>query len=72
MEFDYSKLAGKIVERFGTRGKFAKAINISEHSISKKINNNVAWTQIEIKRICDILNIKKKEIPVYFFTPKVQ
>ena len=39
MPFDFSKLSGKIVEKYGTQYNFAKAMGISEHSLSNKLNN---------------------------------
>lgn len=36
MAFDYSKLDGKITEICKTRGNFAAAMGISEHTISAK------------------------------------
>ncbi|RAV76589.1 DUF739 family protein, partial [Aerococcus mictus] len=46
--FNYSKLSGKIVEIFGTQAKFAKAMKMSERSISLKLNNRVSWKDSEI------------------------
>lgn len=34
MSFEYSKLLGRIKEKCGTQAEFAKAINISERSVS--------------------------------------
>ena len=72
MPFDYSKLDGRIVEKFKTRGKFANALAISERSLSLKMNGKVAWTQPEIYKSCELLNIKDDEIKTYFFSIKVQ
>lgn len=68
MTWNYSKLNGKICEVFGTQRKFAEAMGISEHSISKKLNGEVGWKQAEIKKACDVLNLKLVDIPIYFFT----
>ncbi|MBU5611292.1 MULTISPECIES: DUF739 family protein [Aerococcus] len=70
--FNYSKLSGKIVEIFGTQAKFAKAMKMSERSISLKLNNRVSWKDSEIIRACKLLRIPSKDIPVYFFKSKVQ
>lgn len=72
MAFDYSKLEGKIKEVFGTQGKFASAVNLSEKSLSKKLNNKSSWTQPEIMRSCELLAINNLEINLYFFNEKVQ
>lgn len=70
--FDYSKVRGKIKEVFGTQAAFAEAMNMSQVSLSEKLNNKVQFSQKEIDRACDLLQIAKEEIPIYFFTPKVK
>jgi len=70
--FNYSKLYGKIVEVFGTQANFADKMNLSERSISLKLNNKVPFNQNEIKRAIDVLGINSVEIGQYFFTLKVQ
>lgn len=72
MSFEYSKLRGKIREVFNTQEAFAEAMEMSTTSISAKLNNKVEWSQKEIDKAAESLNIPKAEIPVYFFTPKVQ
>lgn len=71
--FDFSKLIGRIVERFGTRAAFAEAAGYSETMLSYRLNNKIAWDADEIYHVCqpDLLDITAAEIPVYFFTPKV-
>ncbi|WP_296114994.1 DUF739 family protein [uncultured Anaerococcus sp.] len=72
MNYDYSKLLGKITEIFGTRYNFAEAMDLSERSISNKLNNKVPWKQTEISKALKILSIDPKEIQDYFFKYKVQ
>ena len=72
MNFDYSKLKGKIKEVFGTQVVFAEAMGLSSVSVSDKLNNKTSWTQTEIQTACDILDIKPAEIPIYFFTVEVK
>lgn len=67
MGYDYSKLNGKIVEVFGTRGNFAKQMGLSERTISLKLNNKVFWKQNEIQKAINLLNIQIKEMQDYFF-----
>lgn len=67
MAFDYSKLDGKISEKFGTRGAFAKAMGFSERTLSLKMSGQVPWKQPDMARACEILDIRKKDIPSYFF-----
>lgn len=70
--YDYSKLSGKITEKYGTQYKFAKAMDLSERSISLKLSGKVEFKQSEIEKACEILEITKKEIVEYFFKQKVQ
>lgn len=72
MAFNYSDLNGAIVAKFGTQYNFAQALGISEHSLSKKLNNKVPWKQVEIAESVKLLGIKHDDIAKYFFTLKVQ
>lgn len=69
---DYSKLRGKIRECFSTQADFAEAMGISECVLSQKLNNRSEWTRKEMVRACELLGIPIVEIPIYFFTPKVE
>jgi hypothetical protein len=68
MSFDYSRLAGKIKEKFGSQMNFAKAMKLSERSISLKMNNKLPWKQTEMLKACKLLDIDVKKVPTYFFT----
>jgi hypothetical protein len=70
-QFDFSKLRGRIVEKFGTLERFAEAGGHSKGWISNRMNNVVPWDGQEIDEACEMLDINPEEIPVYFFTPKV-
>lgn len=72
--FDYSKLIGRIVEKFGTRKAFAEAVGISENSMSQKLSHKMTITTDDIKLWCQphLLDIPCEQIGVYFFKLKVQ
>ena len=72
--FDYNKLIGRIVEKFGTRKNFAIAVGRSENTISKKLSGKMAITTDDILKWSsnDFLDIPYLEIPEYFFKIKVQ
>lgn len=72
MSFDYSKLKGRIVEKYGTQIAFSKALGVSERSISLKLNGKVYFAQDEIDKILKLLGIEYSAIKDYFFTEKVQ
>lgn len=67
MPYDYSKLLGRIVEKVGTQGNFASKMELSERTISLKLNGKIGWKQSEIAKACDVLSIQDTDIPMYFF-----
>lgn len=69
--FDYGKLRGRIIEKFGTQSKFAEVNQLSNRSMSLKLNNGIGFSQEEILRWCALLDISKSDIPQYFFKQKV-
>lgn len=71
--YDYSKLKGRITEKLGSLKKYAELLNISDTSISNKLNNRVPFTQDEILRSADkdVLDINLDDIKLYFFNKKV-
>lgn len=72
MSKDFSKLSGRIVEKFGTQYNFATAIGLSERSLSLKLNNRVGWKDEEMEKAIELLDLDITEIPSYFFTYNVQ
>ncbi len=72
MAFDYRKLRGKIVEKFGTQGAFSRALGVSERTLSLKLNNRIFFSQDEITKCSNLLEILPNEIQDYFFTQEVQ
>lgn len=69
--FDRNKLKGKIKEIFSTQQKFAKAVGMSEASVSARLNNETELSNKEIRIWAEKLNISD-EILEYFFTLEVQ
>lgn len=67
MILDYSKLRGRIKEKFGTEKEFARALNISYATLNKKLNNIYDFSQTEIAKSVRLLMIEEKEISNYFF-----
>lgn len=69
MSFEYAKLKGRIVEKYGTREKFADIIGLSTTSLSLKLNGKTSFSQSDILLWCRALDIDvKKEAGQYFFT----
>ena len=72
MTKDFSKLSGKIVEKYGTQYNFSIALGLSERSLSLKLNNKVGWRDEEMERAIELLDLDLNDIPAYFFTNSVQ
>lgn len=72
MEYDYSKLKGRVIERFDTQEAFARNIGMSPAGLSAKLRNLTGFTQDEICDACLALGIPARQISQYFFTHKVQ
>lgn len=72
MKFDYSKLKGRITEKCGTRKAFAKLLGIAEGTLVSKLSGLTYFSQKEIYKAVEILEIDQSEIGVYFFTQRVQ
>jgi len=70
MSYDYSKLLGRIVEKYGSQKAFAGALGMSEHSLSVKLGGK-SFKQKDIDRSCELLDIAPADIGTYFFTRKV-
>lgn len=73
MVFDFSKLDGKITEKYGNRKKFCTAINMKQAALSSRMNNKVPFRPEEIILICSpiVLDIPHTNIGEYFFRLKV-
>lgn len=70
--YDYSKLAGRIIEVFGTRYNFAKAMRWAERTLSLKMNGKREWKQQDISKAVKLLKLLPEDIPDYFFKQKAQ
>lgn len=72
MSYNYSKLRGRIIEKYGSQQKFAEAIGWSERTLSLKMTNKVFWKQSEITEASRLLELGEGQIIDYFFTQNVQ
>lgn len=73
MSFDYSKLRGRIIEKFGSIKAFAEAYGLSYVTMSKKLNGKVAFSPADIVKMSapEFLDIPPNQYHLYFFTKKV-
>ena len=52
--YSYSKLKGRIVERYGTQANFASKLGISKNSMSKKLTCKTEFSQTDIIRWAEL------------------
>lgn len=73
-EFDFNKLRGRIIEKFGTCANFAEAMGFGPSWISDRLLNKQPWDIEEIRKaiLPEFLDIPVEEIPTYFFKEKVR
>lgn len=68
-QYDYSKLKGLIIQKYGTLAAFARDMGLSSALLSARLHNNTYWTQPDIAKACKLLEISN---PMdYFFIRKV-
>ena len=68
MQFNYSKLRGRIIECYGSCANFAEALGIKPTTLSMKLHNRLEFKQSEIDCARDLLGIGERELGSYFFT----
>ncbi len=71
MIFDYSKLRGRIIEKFKSQTAFVEKFGVSQNVFSQKMNNKIRFTTNDIIKIAQMLEIQEEDIGIYFFTLKV-
>ena len=72
VEFDYSKLRGRIRDKLVTQDKFAEKLEMGRDTLSSRLNNLTEFSQDEMVKSCHLLDFTIEEIAQYFFCTKVQ
>lgn len=69
MQFDHSKLLGRIIEKFGSQRALCAHIGWTESKLSARINNQVQFDADEMYLLAgkDVLDIPVEEFAAYFF-----
>ena len=70
--YNYNKLRGRIIEKYGSIEKFADNLGLSQTSVSKKLNNKSGFSRDDIFKWSDLLEISKDDFVSYFFDNEVQ
>lgn len=71
MNFDYSKLRGRIVEKFGSCEAFNKAAGWHQNKTSRILTNKHKLFTDDMIVFVELLDIDTSDIKSYFFTRKV-
>lgn len=72
LAFNYSKLRGRIKEKFGSEKAFAAAMVLKPSSLSSRLNHGTSFSQSEIIKASFLLDIEKEQIADYFFKEVVR
>lgn len=68
MPYSYRKLRGRIIEKYGSQDNFAKVLDISSNSLSKKLTCKSGFSQADITKWSELLEIDSSQYGEYFFT----
>ena len=71
-KYDYSKLIGRIIEKYGNRQNFAKSVGISATSVTLKLKGKSNFSQRHIIKWAEALDIQPAEYSKYFFAIDVK
>ena len=72
VEYDFSKLHGRIKEIYGRDCRFAAEMGMCSSVLSSRLKNKTRWRAEEIPAACKLLGIPAAAIGLYFFTQKVR
>lgn len=72
MEFDYSKLLGRIREYGYTQKTLADAIGMSVSQLNQCLKNKSNFKHKTILAICEVLDIQIGEIGAFFYAIKTR
>lgn len=72
MEFDHSKLAGRITEKFGSQAALADYLGWPASKLSNRMLNKVQFSPDEMILLSEprCLDIPPQDYVVFFLTPK--
>lgn len=68
MTLTYPKLRGRIIEKYGSQEAFCTAVGLSSVSVSKKMTGQTGFSQKDIIRWCELLDIDIKDVGDFFYS----
>ena len=69
---DYSKLRGRIIEKYGSVFAFARKWGKTRQSVDNKLHFRTQFSQKDIAEVSELLQIEPEDIGTYFFTREVR
>lgn len=67
MPYSYDKLRGRIIEKYGSQAKFSEALGTSDITVSRKMSGNIGFSQKDMTKWGNLLEIDVSEFGEYFF-----
>lgn len=68
---EYPKLRGRMTEKGVTQADIAAYLGVSVQTVSKKLTGVYGFSQEDIIKICELLDISITDIGLFFYAPKV-
>lgn len=72
MSFNYNKLRGRIIEKYGTLAAFAEVLGVYKQDLSRKMKGHTRFTQDDVVRWRKLLDIPQEDIGVFFFNEELK
>lgn len=69
---DTNKLKGRIVEVCGSQKALAQRLGVTEQTVINKLSGRTQFSIEDIVEWCSALDIKKDEVPSYFFADSLK
>jgi len=66
MSFDYSKLRGRIIEKYGSVRGFSEHTRIGYPAVIRKMAGETKFSQEDIMEWCNLLEIELVDVPLFF------
>ena len=67
MKKNLLKLRGRIIQKYASQSSFAVHLGTTEQTVTAKLNGRTQFSQDDIVKWCNALDIKAEEIGEYFF-----
>ncbi len=67
----YGKLRGLIAEKGYSHVEIARVLGITKQAFWKKLNGDISFRQKDVITLCNLLEIDKSDIGLYFYDSEV-